>query len=189
MFLVAGPGRTGSVFLFEYLKTLFAQSNLRKRIHSIKQTHNATLQLPYETVVIQCRRKNLFEHTLSSVIAQYTNEWTEYSQQSVSLHIDLRDFESKYLWNLRWFEAFEHFTSYKHRVNLYFEDFITNPGLINRSLDLPLSDIVSRTRARPRALHTVTNLTELQNFFQELQADPGRHNFPIEQRDWSWQLK
>lgn len=188
MYLVAGPGRTGSVFLYNYLKILCRQIAGPQTI-MIEQTHDATLQLAYETVVIHCRRKDLFEHTLSSVIAQYTNEWTVYTHETVSLDIDLKDFESKYLWNLRWFEAFEHFTRYHIRIDLYFEDFIKNPKLINQTLGLPVREIIPPTQQRPRGTHVVNNLHELKDFFQKLEKNQYLHSFPIEERDWSWQPK
>lgn len=182
LWLIAGPGRTGSSFLLNYLTNYFALENTSGI--KIVQTHDATLQLDSDSLVICSRRRDLWQHTLSSVIAQHYNEWTEYRKEDEDFTIDFKSFENKYLWNLRWFEAFDHYTRYNLRLNLYFEDFINNQSIINQTLQLQPASCVTTTKPSPHKQDRIRNLPELKAFYKKLQHNTHLHSFPITERCW-----
>lgn len=181
-FLVASPGRTGSSFLTSYIKKLSEQFYPV----SVVQTHNGMEQLPRNTVAIACRRRDLWSHTLSSVIAEKRDEWVKYTECNESFTIDLDKFENKYVWNLRWFDAFEYYTSYDTRINLYYEDFMQDHMLINRCLGLPEIPVETTTRPSPDLKNKIQNLEELKLLFDKLESNEYLHTFPIHERCWEW---
>lgn len=182
-YLIASPGRTGSVFLLNYLKKTFSILKTNDRIEA---THDATLQLSEDTIVICARRRDLWRQTLSAVIAQYTNEWTTYSNSLDTLKITLEDFENKYVWNLRWFDAFNHYTKYSKKIDLYFEDFIQQPSHINLKLMLPNIDIDVASEFSPYRETKIKNLNIIRDFFVELEKNVHLRTFPIEERNWTF---
>lgn len=184
LWLIASPGRTGSSFLLNYLTNYFAL----EKTSGIKivQTHDATLQLASETLVICSRRRDLWQHTLSSVIAQHYDEWTEYRKEDEDFAVDFESFENKYLWNLRWFEAFYHYTRYDATVDLHYEDFINNQSIINQTLKLQPISYAAATKPSPHKQARITNLPELMAFYEKLQQNTHLHSFPITERCWCW---
>jgi hypothetical protein len=182
-YLIASPGRTGSVFLLNYLKKTFSILQINDQIEF---THDATLQLPENTIVICARRRDLWRQTLSAVIAQYTNEWTRYSDSSDIFEIAPEDFENKYVWNLRWFDAFNHYTNYSKKIDLYFEDFIQQPSHINLTLSFPHINIDLTSESSPYRETKIKNLDTIKNLFVQLEKNVHLHNFPVEERNWSF---
>ena len=182
-YLIASPGRTGSVFLLNYLKKIFSILKINNRIEA---THDATLQMSEDTIVICSRRKDLWRQTLSAVIAQYTNEWTTYSNSLDTFEIILEDFENKYVWNLRWFDAFNHYTRYSKKIDLYFEDFIQQPSHINLKLELPNIDIDFAYESSPYRETKIKNLYIIKDFFLQLEKNVHLHTFPVEERNWTF---
>lgn len=180
-YLIASPGRTGSMFLKNYLENALGALDLSNQISA---THDATLQLPSDTMVICSRRRDLWQQTLSAVIAQYFGEWTEYSNRSDRISIRFEDFENKYVWNLRWFEAFDYYTSYPTKIDIFYEDFIRDPGLLNRCLGLPEIPIQTSTFASPYRSDRVENLQELKDFFCSLEQNTYLQSFPVHERCW-----
>jgi len=185
-FLIASPGRTGSSFLTDYIKNLSKALGINDV--SVTQTHDATTQMSQDTVAIQCRRRDLWAHTLSSVISQKRNEWIEYTDCNEDFVIDLDDFENKYVWNLRWFDAFEHYTRYDKRIDLFFEDFMQDHMVINRSLGFPEVAASTDTHPSPNLKNKIKNLQELKSFFDRLESNDHLHTFPITQRCWEFKL-
>jgi len=183
-YLIASPGRTGSVSLSAYIKKLFEILEIDSQIYG---THDATLQMSEDTVVICSRRRDRWQHTVSSVIAQSTNQWTSYQDQNNRFKVKLEDFENKYVWNLRWFDAFEYYTRYTHKIDLFFEEWIHDMSLINQSLGLSRQVVVDcKFNVSPYKPDLIENLDHLKTFFLELENNKHLHSFPVEQRTWSY---
>ena len=186
-YLVVGPGRTGSTFLIKYLTKLanVLSSNDQEKIE-VWQTHDPKLQLDHNNVIIMSRRKDLWAAIISSILANHYGEWVNYTNQPGTFVADLDDFENRYVWQCRWHEAFEYYTSYNHRINIYFEDFVSNPLHINEKLNLPLISIPAQTQPSPYKEDRIENLEELKSRFLYLENDWETHNFPIHMREWDW---
>lgn len=177
-FIVAGPGRTGSTLVSTYIERILKLIDHPNQF--VLQTHDFRLQLDPSIPVILVKRKDLFAHTLSGVIADHYNEWTEYTNKDGTFVADGSIFKNKYVWNLRWFEAFDHFTAYQSTTEIFFEDFIVDPTLISKAAGLPDHDIPVETEKSPYRPERIENLDEIKDLFHRLENEAGIRNFPLD---------
>lgn len=145
------------------------------------QTHDPKLQLDSDIPVILVKRRDLFKQTISGVLANHYQEWTEYTNKDGTFVADKNIFANKYIWNIRWFEAFNHYTTYKSKTEIFFEDILQNLLLINHAANLPHQEIELKSEKSPYGLDRIENLSEIKEFFNQLENDKKIHDCPIEQ--------
>ena len=152
----------------------------------VLQTHDPKLQLDASIPVVLVKRSDLFAQTLSGVIADHYGEWTKYTNKDGTFIADPEIFENKYVWNLRWFDAFDHFTRYDSKFEIWFEEFIIDPTIINKTIGLPDLAIEIETEKSPYGADRIENLSEIKELFRRLENDENSHDFPIESRPWDF---
>jgi hypothetical protein len=149
-YVVASPGRTGSVFttlvIAKSLKLnkLFDDRDLiNLNSPSILHTHNAHCQVDKNIPVVCVQRKNLFNEVISAVIAEHYQEWNTYTNTGEPFEVDAELFETKYIWHKWWHKAFNHYTDYTNKTYIMFEDFIGNSRYLCNLLNIPIVDFQS----------------------------------------------
>jgi hypothetical protein len=192
-YLVASPGRSGSIFVTATIakslnyRAMFspAQQNINLNTPMVRHTHDATLQLPdNEIIVVQPYRQNLFRELISAVIAETYNEWSDssYTGNGTPFVCDLEMFTNKYVWHKKWHQAFEYYTVYSRRIHLCFEEFIGNSAAVCQALDIPVVDLA--TKKSPYSENNILNVDQLQQEFEKLEQDQELQNAPIENFIW-----
>ena len=192
-YLVAGPGRTGSVLVATLLSkatgfrmvTDITPSKTEIDATVIYHSHIATMQLPEDVVVVCPVRANLFDTVLSAVIAEHTAEWSQYSGNIDPINIDFESVERKYIWCKRWQEAFSYYTHYKNKIYLDFDQFTQDPSVIYTATGLPVpSNITLPTTKSPYGTHNILNFDEMKYFFNKLENDVPINSCDITEFDW-----
>ena len=192
-YLVAGPGRTGSVLVAILLSkaTGFRMvTDITPRKAEIDATviyhsHIATIQLPEDVVVVCPVRTNLFDTVLSAVIAEHNDEWSSYSGYMEPIKVDFESIERKYIWSKRWQEAFSYYTRYKNKIYLDFDQFTQDPSVVYTATGLTAPDNISLpTTKSPYGKHNILNFDEMKYFFNKLEADTAINSCAITEFDW-----
>jgi hypothetical protein len=179
-YIVAGPGRTGSSLIAAELGQALGVPVLTdstiNRITAdccVVHTHNPRLQLDPDACVIVSHRRNLFDTIVSSCIASHYNEWTVYTSDQTPFQVALDDFENRYIWTKRWYEAFDTYTQYNNKTTVEYEKFI--------------ADYAGTNTKSPRDGKTViTNYHTLVEFFKELECNEFINTAPIDTFQWNY---
>ena len=192
-YLVAGPGRTGSVLIATLLskatgfRIVTDITPHKDEIASpvIYHSHIATIQLSEDVITVCPIRTNLFDSILSSVIAEHTAEWFHYSGVTELIKVDFDLVEKKYIWCKRWQEAFSYYTHYKNKIYLDFNQFTEDPAVVFKAVGLlPPENITLTTKKSPYGKHNILNFEELEYFFKKLECDTIINSCPITEFDW-----
>jgi hypothetical protein len=191
-FVVASPGRCGSVFttmvLCKSLNLLPLFTNNTERIVTNKpfvmHLHDATWLIPDHVRIVCPRRRNLLKETLSAVISEQFQEWNNYTGQHSPFLADIEMFEIKYIWHKKWFKAFDHYQKNQDKTFIYFEDFIGNSENLCGLLNIPTVTIQSQ-KSPYDPYQYILNIKELEKKFLELEQDQKLQNTPIDCFDWS----
>ena len=149
IYLVAGPGRTGSIWLSEIIKYQLGTSQVY-HLHTglplltamlndsaaVVHTHDKFFiqnnGIPPESVtLILSRRRNSFEWILSHYIAQHTREYGNYSSKEVTpIELNLRLFKLKFLFRDYWYKG--HATlPYASISTVYYEDMVSATSYVS----------------------------------------------------------
>jgi hypothetical protein len=191
-YIIASPGRSGSIFVANTISrslgytVIYASHTtvLENNMPPIYHTHDATFQIPDNNlIVVQPYRKDIFKEIISAVIAEKYNEWFVYSNKQEPFVVDLETFKNKYQWHKNWHRAFEHYTRYKYRKYLCFEDFIGNSIKICNYLGIP--EVKYHSEKSPYTTQQILNFDELQEEFIKLELNPYLQNEPIETQNWT----
>jgi len=191
-YIIASPGRSGSIFTANVISKslgypiIFAnhKKTLENTAPVILHTHDATFQIPDNNlIVVQPYRRDIFKELISAVIAEKYKEWFTYSNNQQPFIVDLPTFRNKYQWHKHWHRAFEHYTKYKHRKYLCFEDFIGDSIKICKYLDIP--PVTYCSDKSPYNKQQILNFDELQQEFISLELNPYLQNEPIETQNWT----
>lgn len=178
-YLVASPGRTGSIFVANTIATslnytIVFDSNLlltpapQDNRPLVYHSHDATLQLNDEIIVIQPYRRNIFNAITSAVISEKYREWHNYTGNQQPFNADLTVFKEQYIWHKYWGQMFDQSTNYIHKVKLCFDEFVGNSSTICNSLNIPLVHYVS---TKSPYKNSIINIDELVEYYNELEKE------------------
>jgi hypothetical protein len=189
-YVVASPGRSGSVFTTLVIANSLKQTALFNdneitniNSPSILHTHNAHLQVDKTIPVICVQRKNLFNEIISAVIAEHYQEWNTYTNTGEPFVVDADLFETKYIWHKWWHRAFNHYTDYTNKTYLIFEDFIGNSQRLCNILNIPEVNYQSQPSIR-KPSECILNLNHLQERFTMLENNSEFQASDITKYDW-----
>jgi hypothetical protein len=189
-YIVASPGRSGSVFttvvVAKSLKlTALFDDNESLNIDSpaILHTHNAHFQANKHTPVICVHRKSLFNEIVSAVIAEHYQEWNTYTNAGDPFLVDANLFKTKYIWHKWWHKAFDHYTDYTAKTHIVFEDFIGNSKHLCNILNIPVVNHQSQQSIR-KPDECILNLAQLKDVFNMFENDLQIQHSNITDYNW-----
>lgn len=175
-YIVASPGRAGSVFttlvISNSLKLtpLFDVGLVSNETQSVLHTHDPCFQADKNIPVICTQRKNLFDQIISSYMANQYQEWYQYTDNGDSFVADINIFEKKYTWYKFWNRAFDTHTTYLNKTYITFEDFIGNSRKLCNILNIPEIDFQSQQSMR-NPQEYILNYSQLKEKFDLIEND------------------
>jgi len=191
-YLVASPGRSGSVFVsWVMAKSLNLQpiySDWRKLTvdqPAVLHSHEAKLQLDKDVTVIQVHRRDVFAQVISAIIAEEYNEWRVYQVTDKQPFVaDIDKFYDKYVWHKKWHQAFEYYTQYTNVQHVWFEDFIGNAERLCDLLNIPKKDDLPKSQKSPYNQNYILNIEQLKQEFRRLENDTHLQQCAIQEFNW-----
>jgi hypothetical protein len=153
IYIVLGPGRTGSILICEILGSLCnalrastddmeCTTSILARKNSVNIVLHSHSKLiidkviieklkldPKEITLILSKRRDLFLQIMSNFVAEITGETHSYTKKSPTpIFVDPMDFVSRYASEKKWYDSIDQSLCYRKIVEIYYEDF-TKPKL------------------------------------------------------------
>jgi len=189
-YIVASPGRSGSVFttmvIAKSLKLLplFDSKQIATvNSPSILHTHEAHFQANKDITVVCVQRKNIFNEIVSAIIAEHYREWYAYTSNGDPFVVDRDMFEVKYIWHKWWHKAFDHYTTYTNKTYVTFEDFIGNSQKLCNLLNIPEVNYQSEPSLK-KPHECILNFDQLPEMFDWFENNPEFQNPDITNYNW-----
>jgi hypothetical protein len=191
-YLVASPGRSGSVFaclvIAKALDMRVIAGNWRNFSldrPTVLHSHEAKLQIHKDVCVVQVHRKDVFAQVISAIIAEQYNEWASYDPVGKQPFVaDIDTFYDKYTWHKKWHQAFEHYTQYTNVQHVWFEDFIGDAEKLCALLNIPTKPNLPKSQKSPYGHERILNIDQLQQEYQRLEQDQELQQRAIYEFNW-----
>jgi hypothetical protein len=169
-FIIYGPPRTGATLVrYNIEKFLKFFSGAPKHTHNVIQTHDPKFRAPHEDCTcLITHRHNVFDSICSQLVAQKTNEYTEYSDKSIEpFTVDVADF-------IKFHNSFETFydqidrTQYKKIIDIWYEDLVNDPYYLFEQFNIVektnYNEGEGSTKSPYNYYNLIINIDELRDF-------------------------
>ena len=195
IYLVLGPGRTGSVMLAKMIQSALSIefvgipnfANDKEASQWVNETidystdyvmhaHSkfiASAVDPARTILIQSKRHNLLNVILSEQIAIQTRQWNQYTRLIPKpFTVSKSQFHRRLQRLISWYDDVDTTKPWHNAVELYYEDLVKHGhSIVAESLEASSYDITAPITGK-QSLHTyqdwIINLEELTDFYNSL---------------------
>jgi hypothetical protein len=195
MYLVLGPGRTGSVMLSRMIEQgldltykdvpnfttstecqSWITANISAEQNYVLHTHTkfiCDVIDPSQTVLILSKRRNLFDSVMSEQVAVHTRQWNSYTTLSPKpVTISKFLFASRFRRLLTWYDSIDYTKNWANIVELYYEDLVEHGHtIVAESLAAPDYNLTVPITGK-QSLHSyrdwISNWEELKELAESL---------------------
>jgi hypothetical protein len=152
-YVISSPGRVGSTYL---------SSILRLTESAVISVHNPWFVCDYTTsCLILLKRRDIIGSIMSTLIAEYTNEYVKYSNRHMEkIYINADGINSKlyhtYIWHKWYWESHDLSRSWQRVERFYFEDFLDDYQWVYTTLGVTgVTDTPKKTEKCPYAANEI----------------------------------
>lgn len=129
-YIVTGGGRTGSHWVEQMIKVIDPSGSV-DHTNQIKYLLDLPETIKQFGILLVCRRHDIFSSAISYFVANYTDEWFEYTNNTIKpFIIDASVLQTKILGIKHWYEELDQIIKpqYNSVVDFWYEDLVlTHP--------------------------------------------------------------